>query len=107
MQVAFVLPAAVLVGWGGGWWLGNALHQKWIEIAGVIFGLHLGAGLRDPDGDLGREEDQYGSRGPGRVQKGKQRTPAMTEESQPVHHPIEDLTMKTWTPCSSGPCTRR
>jgi uncharacterized membrane protein YfcA len=38
MQVAFVLPAAVLIGWIAGWWLGNHLHQKWIEIAGVVFG---------------------------------------------------------------------
>jgi ATP synthase protein I len=38
MQIALVLPAAVIIGWLGGWWLGNTLHQKWIEIAGVIFG---------------------------------------------------------------------
>lgn len=38
MQIAFVLPAALLIGWAGGWWLGDMLHQKWIEIAGVIFG---------------------------------------------------------------------
>ena len=38
LQVAFVLPAAVLVGWGTGWWLSHALHQKWIETAGVVFG---------------------------------------------------------------------
>lgn len=38
LQVAFVLPAAVLVGWGAGWWLSHALHQKWIETAGVVFG---------------------------------------------------------------------
>ena len=28
----------MLIGWAAGWWLGNALHQKWIEIAGVLFG---------------------------------------------------------------------
>ena len=38
MQIAFVMPAAVLIGWAAGWWLGNHLHQKWIEIAGVVFG---------------------------------------------------------------------
>jgi ATP synthase protein I len=38
LQVAFVLPSAVLIGWAAGWWLGHALHQKWIEIAGVVFG---------------------------------------------------------------------
>ena len=38
MQVAFVLPASVCIGWIGGWWLANATHQRWIEIAGVVFG---------------------------------------------------------------------
>jgi uncharacterized membrane protein YfcA len=38
MQIAFVMPAAVLIGWGAGWWLGHLLHQRWIEIAGVVFG---------------------------------------------------------------------
>lgn len=38
MQIAFVMPASVCIGWVAGWWLGNALHQKWIEIAGVVFG---------------------------------------------------------------------
>jgi F0F1-type ATP synthase assembly protein I len=38
MQIAFVLPASVLIGWVAGWWIGHLLHQKWIEIAGVILG---------------------------------------------------------------------
>ena len=38
LQIAFVMPAAVLIGWGAGWWLGHHFHQKWIEIAGVVFG---------------------------------------------------------------------
>jgi hypothetical protein len=38
MQVAFAMPACVLVGWGAGWWLSGALHHKWIEIAGVVLG---------------------------------------------------------------------
>jgi ATP synthase protein I len=38
LQIAFVMPAAVLIGWAAGWWLGHLLHQKWIEIAGVVFG---------------------------------------------------------------------
>jgi F0F1-type ATP synthase assembly protein I len=42
MQIAFVMPAAVLVGWAGGWWVGHALHQKWIEIAGVLLGCIAG-----------------------------------------------------------------
>lgn len=42
MQVAFVLPSAVLVGWAAGWWLSSVTHQKWIEVAGVIFGCVAG-----------------------------------------------------------------
>ena len=42
MQIAFVMPAAVLIGWAAGWWLGSHLHQKWIEIAGVVFGCVAG-----------------------------------------------------------------
>ena len=42
MQIAFVLPAALLICWGAGWWLGNHFHQKWIEIAGVVFGCVAG-----------------------------------------------------------------
>ncbi len=38
LQIAFVLPAAVLVGWLAGWWLAHLLHMKWVEIAGVVFG---------------------------------------------------------------------
>ena len=42
MQIAFVMPAAVLVGWLAGWWLFHLLHQKWIEIVGVVFGCIAG-----------------------------------------------------------------
>jgi len=38
MQIAFVLPASVVICWIGGWWLAHVLHQKWIEIAGIVFG---------------------------------------------------------------------
>jgi uncharacterized membrane protein YfcA len=38
MQIAFVMPAAVAIGWVAGWWLSGLLHQKWMEIAGVVFG---------------------------------------------------------------------
>ena len=37
-QIAFVMPAAVLIGWGGGALLDKWLHQSWIYIVGVIFG---------------------------------------------------------------------
>jgi len=38
MQIAFVMPSAVLICWVAGWWLAHVTHQKWIEITGVVFG---------------------------------------------------------------------
>lgn len=42
MQVAFVLPTALVICWFFGWWLASRTHQKWIEIAGIIFGCIVG-----------------------------------------------------------------
>lgn len=42
LQIAFVLPAAVLIGWGGGVLLDRWLHQDWIYIVGLIFGAAAG-----------------------------------------------------------------
>ena len=42
MQIAFVLPAAVLIGWVAGWWLGQRLGLRWMEVAGVVFGCVAG-----------------------------------------------------------------
>lgn len=42
MQVAFVLPTALVICWAGGWWLAGHTHQKWIEIAGIVFGCIVG-----------------------------------------------------------------
>lgn len=42
MQIAFVLPAAVVIGWLGGWWLSDHFHQKWMELAGIFFGCMTG-----------------------------------------------------------------
>jgi F0F1-type ATP synthase assembly protein I len=41
-QIAVVLPAAVLIGWGIGAVLDKWLHQHWIYIAGVILGAIAG-----------------------------------------------------------------
>ena len=41
-QIAFVLPAAVVLCWGLGWWLDHRFNQTWIEIVGVIFGCIAG-----------------------------------------------------------------
>ncbi len=38
IHLAFVLPAAVAIGWGAGWWADNRLHQHWIAIVGIVFG---------------------------------------------------------------------
>jgi F0F1-type ATP synthase assembly protein I len=38
IQIALVLPAAVLIGWLGGAWLDNRLHQSWIALVGFILG---------------------------------------------------------------------
>jgi uncharacterized membrane protein YfcA len=42
MQVAFVLPAALVICWALGWWIAGHTHQKWIEIAGIVFGCIVG-----------------------------------------------------------------
>ena len=42
MQIAFVLPSAMIIGWLGGAWVDSKLHQKWITIVGVIFGCIAG-----------------------------------------------------------------
>lgn len=38
MNMAFVLPSAVVIGWGVGWWIDKQLHQRWVFIAGIVFG---------------------------------------------------------------------
>ena len=42
MQIAIVLPAAVLIGWGMGALLDKWLHQDWIYIVGVVLGAVAG-----------------------------------------------------------------
>ena len=41
-QIAFILPAALLVGWGGGALLDKWLHQDWIYIVGLVLGAVAG-----------------------------------------------------------------
>lgn len=38
LQVAFVLPAAVVIGWLAGAWADRHWHQSWMAIAGILFG---------------------------------------------------------------------
>jgi F0F1-type ATP synthase assembly protein I len=42
MQIAFVLPSAVVVGWGAGALADYLLHTKWIVIAGIVLGIVSG-----------------------------------------------------------------
>jgi ATP synthase protein I len=42
MQIALVLPTALVIGWGGGVLLDKWLHQHWIYIVGIIFGAAAG-----------------------------------------------------------------
>jgi F0F1-type ATP synthase assembly protein I len=42
VQIALVLPTAVVVGWGGGALLDKWLHQHWIYIVGLLFGAAAG-----------------------------------------------------------------
>jgi hypothetical protein len=38
MQIAILLPSAAFIGWLAGTWLDTKLHQKWIGLAGMVFG---------------------------------------------------------------------
>ena len=42
LQIAFVLPAAVLIGWGAGALLDKWLHTSWIYVVGLLFGSAAG-----------------------------------------------------------------
>ena len=42
MQIAFVLPCAMIVGWGAGWCIDHFLHIHWATFAGLIFGIIAG-----------------------------------------------------------------
>jgi ATP synthase protein I len=42
MQIAFVLPCAMLFGWGLGWCVDHFFHTGWATVAGLILGLIAG-----------------------------------------------------------------
>ncbi len=42
IQIALVLPIAVLIGWFFGAMLDRWLHQRWITIVGIILGMIAG-----------------------------------------------------------------
>jgi uncharacterized membrane protein YfcA len=42
VQVVFILPCAGFIGWLLGFWLGKHLHQSWMPMAGIVFGIVAG-----------------------------------------------------------------
>jgi F0F1-type ATP synthase assembly protein I len=42
MQIALMLPCAAFIGWAAGALLDRLLHQTWIAMAGVVFGIISG-----------------------------------------------------------------
>lgn len=42
MQIAFMLPCCMLIGWGAGWWLDHHFGMHWATIVGLILGLIAG-----------------------------------------------------------------
>ena len=42
MQIALMLPSAAFIGWLAGYGLDHWLHQTWIAMAGVVFGIFAG-----------------------------------------------------------------
>ncbi len=42
MQIAFVLPCGMLLGWGAGYGVDRLLHAHWATVTGLILGIVLG-----------------------------------------------------------------
>jgi F0F1-type ATP synthase assembly protein I len=42
MQIAFILPCAMLVGWGMGWCFDHFVHTHWATVVGLVLGLIAG-----------------------------------------------------------------
>jgi F0F1-type ATP synthase assembly protein I len=42
MQIALILPCALVIGWGAGWWVDHRFHSHWATIPGLILGLVSG-----------------------------------------------------------------
>jgi ATP synthase protein I len=38
VQIALILPCAVVIGWLGGAWIGGRLHQSWVGAVGIVVG---------------------------------------------------------------------
>lgn len=42
MQIILLLPSAAFIGWIAGYGLDHWLHQKWMAMAGIVFGIVAG-----------------------------------------------------------------
>jgi ATP synthase protein I len=42
MQIAMVLPCALLIGWGAGWCVDHVLHTSWGVVVGLVLGIVAG-----------------------------------------------------------------
>lgn len=42
MQIAFILPSAVFIGWLLGAWVGSKLHCSWLQLVGLFIGCAAG-----------------------------------------------------------------
>jgi F0F1-type ATP synthase assembly protein I len=42
MQIAFILPCAMVVGWGAGWGVDHLLHSSWGVPVGLVLGIVAG-----------------------------------------------------------------
>lgn len=42
MQIAFVLPCAMVLGWGAGWCFDHYLHTHWGVAVGLVLGIVAG-----------------------------------------------------------------
>lgn len=42
MQIALVLPCALVIGWGAGWWIDHHFHSHWATLTGLILGIVSG-----------------------------------------------------------------
>jgi F0F1-type ATP synthase assembly protein I len=42
VQIAMVLPCALLIGWGAGWCVDHVFHTSWGVVVGLILGIVAG-----------------------------------------------------------------
>ena len=62
MQIAFVLPCALVVGWGMGWCVDHFLHIHWAIVVGIVLG--LAAGMMSAIRMAAQAMNTLGKRGP-------------------------------------------